>query len=93
MLDADRQAHVAFGDAGGELVFGRELRVGGRRRMDGERARVADVGDVVEELQRVDEPPPRLFPARQFEADQAAEAALEIFLARARALRRSAATG
>ena len=89
VLDADRQAHVTFGHAGGELVLGRKLRVGRRRRMDGERARVADVGDVVEQLQRVDEPPPRLMPAGEFEADQAAEAALEILL---RALERPAAS-
>ena len=50
VLDADRQAHVAVRHAGGELVLGRKLRVGRRRRMDGELARVADVGDVVEEL-------------------------------------------
>ena len=61
-----------------------------RRRMDGERARVADVGDVIEELQRVDEAPARLAPGREFEADEAAKAALEIFL-RALALPRPSA--
>ena len=55
MLDADRQAHIAVGDAGRELLLGRELRVRGRGRMDRQAARVADVGDVVEQLQRVDE--------------------------------------
>ena len=48
--------------------------------MDREAARVADIGDVIEELQRVDEAPPRLAPARELEADEAAVAALEIFL-------------
>ena len=80
MLEADRQAHVAVGDAGGELFRGRELRVGRRRGMDGERAGVADVGDVIEQLQRVDETPPRLAPAGELEADQSAVAALQIFL-------------
>ncbi len=80
MFEADRQPDVAFGDAGGELVLRRELRMGGRRGMDGEAARVADIGDVIEELQRVDETPPRLAPAREFEADEPAEAAFEIFL-------------
>ena len=55
MLDADREANVVVGHAGRELFFGRELRVGGGRRMDGERTRVADIGDVIEELERVDE--------------------------------------
>ena len=36
VLEADRQADIAFGDAGGELVLGRKLRMGRRRRMDGE---------------------------------------------------------
>ena len=62
MLDTDRQPDIAFGDAGRGLVLGRELRMGGRRGMDGEAARVADIGDVIEELERVDEAPPRLAP-------------------------------
>ena len=55
VLEADREAHVVLRHAGRELLFGPELRVGGRRRMNRERARVADVGDVIEKLQRVDE--------------------------------------
>ena len=50
MLDADREAHIAVRHAGRLLLFGRELRVRGRRRMDGEAARVADIGDVIEQL-------------------------------------------
>ena len=86
MLDADRQAHVALGHARGELLLGQELRVGRRRRMDGERACVADVGDVVEELQRVDEFAPRLLAALDLEADQAALPAAKIFLRAALAM-------
>ena len=48
--------------------------------MDGERARIADIGDVIEELQRVDELAPRLLAALELEADEAALPALEIFL-------------
>ncbi len=48
--------------------------------MDGEAARVADIGDVVEQLQRVDEFAARVRAARQFEAEQPAIAALEIFV-------------
>jgi hypothetical protein len=51
MLEADRQAHIAVRDAGRELLLGRELRVRGRGRMDREAARVADIGDVIEQLQ------------------------------------------
>ena len=55
MLDADRQAHIAVVDAGRELLLGRELRMRGRGGMDRQAARVADIGDVVEQLQRIDE--------------------------------------
>ena len=41
--------------------------------MDGEAARVADIGDVVEQLQRVDEAPSRFLAALDLEAEQAAE--------------------
>ena len=79
MLDADRQPDIVVGHAGRLLLLGRELRVGGGRRMDGERARVADIGDVIEELERVDELAPRLLAALDLEPDQAAQPALEIF--------------
>ena len=46
--------------------------------MDRQAARVADVGDVVEQLQRVDELAPGLGAALQLEADQAAVAALQV---------------
>ena len=46
--------------------------------MDREAARVADIGDVVEHLQRVDEAPPGIDAALQLEADQPAIAALQI---------------
>ncbi len=52
----------------------------GRRRMNGEAPRVADIGDVVEQLQRIDEAPPRLLAALEFEADEPAIAALEVFV-------------
>src|SRR5271165_7667263 len=92
MLDADRQAHVALGHAGRELFCGRELRVGRRRRVDDERASVADVGDVIEEFQRVDELWSRFAPAPELEADEAALPAAQVFfralLAHSRLLRR-----
>ena len=61
--------------------------------MDGERARVANIGDVVEELERVDELSPRLDAAFELEADQPAIAALEIGVGAPAGLARSAARG
>ena len=55
MLDSDRQPHIAGRHAGGGLGLFGQLRMGGRGRMDGEAARIADIGDVIEDLQRVDE--------------------------------------
>ena len=49
-----------------------------RGRVDGQRARVADIGDVIEHLQVVDELAPGVAAALQLEADQPAVAALEI---------------
>src|SRR3546814_2255714 len=54
--------------------------------MDGQAARVAEVGDVVEQLQRIDEAAARGGAAGQLEADQAAEAALQIGVGAAPAL-------
>ncbi len=68
VLDADRQPDVTLGDAGRQPVFERKLRVRRRRRMDRQRPRVADVGDVIDQLQRIDEPPPGLAAALQLEA-------------------------
>jgi hypothetical protein len=52
----DRQAdHVGPG-AGGDLLLGAELAVRGRGGVDDERAGVADVGDVGDQLAVVDDP-------------------------------------
>src|SRR6185369_14570424 len=78
MLNPDRQAHVTVRNAGGELLFFGELRVRRRRRMDGETPRVANIGDMIVKLQRINELAPCLFAASQLEADQPAEMALEV---------------
>ena len=80
MLDADREANVILGHPGCELFLRRELRMRGRSRMNGERASVADVGDMIEELQRVNEPGAGGLAALDLEADQAALPAAQIFL-------------
>src|SRR5262249_25448561 len=51
---------------------------GCRRWMNCEAPRIADVGDVVVKLQRIDELAPRLLAASQLEANQAAVLALEV---------------
>src|SRR5436305_15291545 len=48
--------------------------------VDGKRAGVADIGDVVEKLEGVDELPTGLLSARDLEADQLAMPAPKIFL-------------
>src|ERR1043166_2051521 len=78
MLDAERQADIAVGDAGLQLLLGGQLRMRRRRRMNREAARIADIGDVIEHLERVDKAPPGILAALQFEAEQPAIAALQI---------------
>ena len=61
--------------------------------MNGERARVADVGDMIEKLERVDELAPCLDAALELEADEAAVAAFEIGVGAAARLAASAGRG
>src|SRR5262245_4552993 len=78
VLDADREAHVAGRHAAGELVRRAQLPVRGRSRMDGERPGIADVGHVVEEVERVDEARSGLAALHQLEANETAVAAPEV---------------
>src|SRR5687767_6364178 len=77
MLDADRKPYIPLADAGRELLLGRKLRVGSGGRMDRERAGVTDIGDVVDQLQPVDERPSGVASALQLEPDQPAVAILQ----------------
>src|SRR6202008_522035 len=77
-FESDREADVIVGDAGLRLLFGAELRMRRSRGMDRKRARIADIGDVVEHLQRLDEAAARLAPAVELEADETAVASAEI---------------
>jgi hypothetical protein len=54
------------------------LRMGGGGGMDREAARVPDVGDMVEQLQRIDEAPAAIATAGKLDADQPAEATGEV---------------
>src|SRR5512147_3000005 len=78
MLDAYRQAHIAVRNTARELLLFGELRVCCRRRVNGEASRVADVGDMIVKLQRVDEFAACVLATGQLEADQPAELTLEV---------------
>ena len=58
----------------------RELAMGGAGRVDGERAGIADIGDMVEEFQCADETLACRGAAGEFEPHQPAIAAAQIFL-------------
>ena len=70
VLDADREAHVAGRHAAGQLIGRAQLRVRRAGRMDGQRAGIADVGHVIEELERIDEARARLAALPELEADE-----------------------
>ena len=78
MFDADGEPHVAGRDAGGELVFGRQLLMRRRSRMNGKRACIADIRDMIEEFQRIDEFAASLDTALELEANECAITAFEI---------------
>ena len=78
MFDPDREPHVARRDTCGELVFGCQLLMRRGGRMDGKRACIADIRDMIEELQRIDEFAASLDPALELEANQRAVTAFEI---------------
>ena len=60
MLQTHRNAdHVGL-DAGGHLLWGVELAVGGARRVADQRARVADIDEMTHELRTFDELHPAL---------------------------------
>src|SRR6185312_984876 len=79
MLDADRQAHIAGGDAGCRLFGLGKLGVCSAGRMDRQAARIADIGDVIEHLQRIDEAAAGIGTPGELEAQQAALPARQVF--------------
>src|ERR1700722_2054911 len=88
VFEADGKAHVTGRDAGRELLVRRQLLMRGRGRMNGKRACVADVGDMVQKLERVDELAPCLDAALELETDEAAVTAFEIGIGAAGGLAR-----
>lgn len=70
MLDTDRQANVPIRNACRAQLLRRKLRMGGRGWVNGETARVADVGHVVEQFERIDKATARIASLRQLESDE-----------------------
>lgn len=81
-FEANAEADHLRGDATRLLLLGVHLGVGGGGRVDGKRASIADVGDVADELQAVDELLTRLGRVGGLEAehDHRATLALEVLL-------------
>jgi hypothetical protein len=61
-LEADREAHHIGPGAGGDLLLGGELAMRRRCRMNDQRAGVADIGEMGEELDRLDQRDARMTP-------------------------------
>src|SRR5258708_418638 len=78
-LDADREAHHGGPGAGGDLLRGRELAMRRRAGVQDERARVADIGEMREELDALDQPDARLVAALQAEGEDRARALGQVF--------------
>ena len=78
MLDANRKPNVTFGNACARLLFGRELGMCRAGRVNGERACVTDIGDVIEHLEAINEFAASIAAVSKLEADQATVAAREI---------------
>ena len=76
----DAQAHQVRGHAGGDLLRLVELGVRGRRRMDGQAPDVADVGQVAEQLESLDEAAAGLDAALDAEGQDGAAALGEVAL-------------
>ncbi len=79
MLDADRQSHHVFGDAGLLHFLGAELAVGGGRRVAGEALGVADVHQARDQLQRILEAPAAGHAAFDAEGEDARGTAAHVF--------------
>src|SRR5258708_28772799 len=78
-LEADGGGHDVAPRAGGDLLLGRELAMRRRAGVQDERARVADIGEMREELDALDQPDARLVAALQAEGEDRARALGQVF--------------
>lgn len=79
-LEADRKPQHVRPGAGGHLLLGAELAMRGRGRMDDQRAGVADVGEVREEIDGLDDLHARLVAALDADGEDRAGALRQVFL-------------
>ena len=82
ILDADRQPHVIGRYAGRFLLVGSELAVSGARRMNGEGFRIADIGEMREQLESFDQLSARFIATLHAESEESTESATQVFLCR-----------
>src|SRR6185436_15841213 len=83
VLDADAEPDGLGPDAGLDLVGRRHLAMRRRGRMAGERLRVTEIDEPLDQLQRVVKPRAALIATLRAEGQQRAGAAAEIFLGKA----------
>ena len=84
MLDTDRQTDIALIYTCRFLFLGRQLRMRCRSRMNGQRTGITDIGDMMEQFQRVDKGFTCFQTTFQFKPDKAAIATFEILIGTAR---------
>ena len=70
MLNSHGKPDISWCNTRRLLLLGAQLRVCSRGRVDRQAARVADIGDMVKEFQRVDELSTRFPAALEFKADE-----------------------
>ena len=80
VLQADAQADEVGADTGCGHLLGRQLAVGGAGRVDGQALGIADVGEVAEELQVVDELLPGFDAALDAKAEDRARTLRQVLL-------------
>ena len=70
VLDPDREAHRVVGRPGQRALLVGELAVGGRGRVEDQRAGVAEVGHMAEQIDRIDQPDAGVVAALELEGEQ-----------------------
>ena len=79
MFKSNGQADQSRGDSAGSLLLLCQLRVRRAGRMDGQALGIANIGQVREQLQRLDKFAPAFLAALDLEHDHAARAVRKIF--------------
>src|SRR5690242_5120487 len=80
MFDADAEADHFRRHAGAALLLGRKLAMGGGGGVRGERLRIAEIDQALEQPQGIEKAPPRLEAAMNAEGQQRAVPPSEVFV-------------